>query len=169
MRVLAVVPARGGSKGIPNKNILPIGGRPLLGRTIKAVRSCCLISDVLVTTDDNIIADLARQFGAEVVERPQVLAEDYVTSEAVLLHACESWEQRTGLYYDLLLLPQNTSPFHDAADMERIICKIASGPFNSCITVVPTSRYFWSTEEDGTAAMVHQKRAPRQQRSPLYE
>ena len=70
MRVLAVIPARGGSKGIPNKNILPIGGRPLLGRTIRAVRSCPLVSDILVTTDSPAIAELARQYGAEVVERP---------------------------------------------------------------------------------------------------
>jgi N-acylneuraminate cytidylyltransferase len=169
MRVLAVIPARGGSKGIPNKNILPIGGRPLLGRTIQAVRSCPLVNDVVVTTDSRVIAELARHYGADVVERPQVLAGDQVSSEAALLHACADWEQRTGFRYDLLLLPQNTSPFHDGADIEKIITMMSSGSFNSCITVVRTYRYFWNRREDDTAWMMHQKRAPRQQRSPLYE
>jgi N-acylneuraminate cytidylyltransferase len=169
MRVLAIIPARGGSKGIPNKNILPIGGRPLLGRTIEAARNCCLVNDILVTTDSPVIAGLARQYGAEVVKRPETLAGDHVASEAALQHACEDWEQRTGLHYDLLLLPQNTSPFHDASDMEGVIQTVSSGLFNSCITVVRTYRYFWSMGENGSAGMVHQKRAPRQQRSPLYE
>ena len=149
MQVLAVIPARGGSKGIPDKNIVPIGGVALVARTVSAVMRCELISAVVVSTDSAKIASIARDSGADIVDRPADLAGDEVSSEAAVAHACQVWTQKTRKKYDLILLVQNTSPFHDPGDMEKVINTVWSGGYNSCITAVGTYGYFWVEGRDG--------------------
>lgn len=91
LKVLAVIPARGSSKGVPRKNIVRIGGIPLIGRTVQAAKSCLSIDDIIVSTDDVEIAKIAKNYGADVIERPAKLAEDDVSSEIIMLHNCEKW------------------------------------------------------------------------------
>src|SRR3954470_6718470 len=83
---LGIVPARGGSKGIPRKNVLPLGGKPLIAHTIHAARAASRVARVVVSTDDDEIAAVALRYGAEVVRRPADLATDTASSEAALLH-----------------------------------------------------------------------------------
>ncbi len=168
MSVLAVIPARGGSKGIPRKNVLEIGGVPLIGRTVLAAKACPAIDDVVVSTDDAEIAAAARRFGAHVVDRPAELASDLASSESAIQHACRSWQAASGKTYDLVLLPQNTSPFHDPRDMASVIELAGGGLYRSCISVVETYKYFWFRGESGWR-MPHQKRANRQQRGPWHQ
>jgi len=168
LKVLAVIPARGGSKGVPRKNVIRIGRIPLIGRTVQAAKSCSSIDDIIVSTDDVEIAKIAKAYGADVIERPAKLAEDTVSSESVMLHACEKWHQLTGKRYELLLLAQNTSPFHDPEDMQRVIDLMQSDNYNSCITVTETYRYLWASNKSGWH-MPYQKRANRQKRQPLFE
>jgi N-acylneuraminate cytidylyltransferase len=166
--VLAVIPARGGSKGIPRKNLVPIAGVPLIVRTIRAAKACAAIDDVIVTTDSEDIADVASAAGAGIVHRPAELASDTASSESACAHALDVWQQTAGRAFDILLLVQNTSPFHDPEDMGRVIAAVAGGPYKSCITVTETYRYFWMPG-DGGWHMPYQKRARRQDRSPWYQ
>lgn len=112
MKVLAVVPARGGSKGIPLKNLAPVAGKPLLAWTLEAARGCAAIGLTVVSTDHPAIADCARKAGATVVERPEELARDTTPTAPVLLHA---WEQARagGFDADVVMTLQPTSPLRE--------------------------------------------------------
>ena len=90
--VLAVIPARGGSKGVPAKNLAAVGGVPLVARAVASCRASRLVTDVVVSTDDPGIAAAARGAGAEVVQRPAAIAGDTATSEAAVLHALDAYE-----------------------------------------------------------------------------
>lgn len=166
-KALAVILARGGSKGIPGKNVIEISGVPLIGRTVGACKRCPDIAVVAVSTNDETIASVARNYGAEIIERPRDLATDSASSEVALLHACKYWQERTGVAHEVLLLAQNTSPFHDPSDMTQVIEKVRSGACNSCITVCQTWRYFWEEGQDGWH-MPYQHRANRQNRPPWH-
>lgn len=96
-KALAVILARGGSKGIPGKNVIEISGVPLIGRTVGACKRCPDIAVVAVSTNDETIASVARNYGAEIIERPRDLATDSASSEVALLHACKYWQERTGV------------------------------------------------------------------------
>ncbi|NTV98651.1 MAG: acylneuraminate cytidylyltransferase family protein, partial [Chlorobiaceae bacterium] len=87
MHTVAIIPARGGSKGLKNKNIHPVAGKPLLAWTVCQALESKLIDKVFVSTDDHAIAIVAREFGAEVIDRPQDIAGDKATSESALIHA----------------------------------------------------------------------------------
>jgi len=111
MRILALIPARGGSKRLPGKNIRPLGGRPLVAWSIDIVKGIPDICDILVSTDDPAIAKVARDAGAIVPWlRPAELATDTATSEDACLHALE-WYERVKGRVDGLMLLQPTSPF----------------------------------------------------------
>ncbi len=167
MKVLAIIPARGGSKGIKNKNLVKIGGIPLLGRTISSVKKCKLINSIVVSTDSVKIAETAKEYGVKVIDRPKELAGDNASSESAVTHCCEVLAKE-GLVYDLIVLVQNTSPFHSYSDMTKLIKVISSGDYNSAITAVATHKYFWSESTNGFE-MAWQKRGPRQSRKPLYQ
>ena len=97
-RVLAVIPARGGSKGIPRKNIRPIGGKPLVAWSIEAARASNRVDRVVVSTDDPEIAAVAHRFGAEVIDRPAEISGDSASSASRrLLHALDHLETCRGL------------------------------------------------------------------------
>lgn len=118
MKILALIPARGGSKRLPGKNIRLLGGRPLIGWTIGAARDSGVCSAIIVSTDDEEIAQVAREQGAEVPGlRPAELASDTAGSVDVALHALDCYEATHGPVDGLLLL-QPTSPFR-TADMIR--------------------------------------------------
>ena len=91
-KALAIIPARGGSKGIPRKNIRLVCGQPLIAWTIQAARTARSVGRVVVSTDDSEIADVASRFGAEVVRRPAELSGDTASSEQALLHTLEMLE-----------------------------------------------------------------------------
>ncbi len=139
MQVLAVVPARGGSKGVPRKNIAPLGGRPLITYTIEAALGTGdLLSEVLVSTDDEEIAEVARIAGASVpFLRPGELATDAARSVDVVRHAVDYVESRDGSRLDWVLTLQPTAPFRSAADIEAALSLAAADPdCDSVISVV---------------------------------
>lgn len=117
MKTFAVIPARGGSKGLPRKNILPIAGKPLIAWTIEAALACKRIDRVIVSTDDFEIATIAKQVGAEVpFMRPADLASDDAPGIAPLLHAIDMLPR-----YHTVLLLQPTSPLRDTCDIEAVL------------------------------------------------
>ena len=114
LSVLALVPARGGSKGLPGKNIRPAAGRPLLDYTVAAARSSACIDRVVLSSDDEAIMRVARASGCEVpFRRPAALATDEATSIDVVLHALDQLPP-----HDLVVLLQPTSPLRTAADID---------------------------------------------------
>ena len=134
MKLLALVPARGGSKRVPNKNIRELGGKPLISWTIEAARHVPELADVLVSTDSPAIARAAEAAGAMVPWlRPAELATDTATSLAVCMHALEWYERERGPVDGLLLL-QPTSPFRSTASIRRAIERFRAHPKRSVVS-----------------------------------
>ncbi|MDT0450588.1 acylneuraminate cytidylyltransferase [Streptomyces hesseae] len=141
--VLAVIPARGGSKGVPGKNLAPVGGVPLVARAVRACRAARLVTDVVVSTDDPAIAAAARAAGAEVVQRPPAIAGDTATSEAAVLHAMDAYEAMRGRPVGTVLLVQCTSPFLTAEDVDGVASAVVEGGADSALTVAPFHGFVW--------------------------
>ncbi|MFF9169946.1 MULTISPECIES: cytidylyltransferase domain-containing protein [unclassified Streptomyces] len=175
-RVLAVIPARGGSKGVPAKNLAPVGGVPLVARAVRACRAARLVTDVVVSTDDQAIAAAAREAGAEVVSRPAALAGDTATSEAAVLHALDAYEAQAGTPVDVVLLVQCTSPFLLGEDVDGVAAAIVEQGADTAVTVAPFHGFLWrddagrddaGREEDGGFGVNHDKSyRPRRQDRP---
>ncbi len=139
-RVLAVVTARGGSKGLPRKNILPLGGKPLIAWTLEAARDALYVDRTVVSTDDDEIAAVAAALGAEIIRRPSDLAVDAAPVEPAVLHALDS----VGGQFDYVVLLQPTSPFREGADIDGCVeaCVRADAP--ACIAMSePPKSPFW--------------------------
>jgi len=119
--VLAIIPARGGSKGIKKKNIYPLCGKPLIAYSILAGKESQYIDEVLISTDSSEIADVATQWGGDVpFMRPDYLAEDRTKTIDVIVHALE-WLKGRGTNYDILVLLQPTQPLRTSADIDRAL------------------------------------------------
>jgi YrbI family 3-deoxy-D-manno-octulosonate 8-phosphate phosphatase len=156
MSIVAVIPARGGSKGVPGKNLAPVGGRPLVARAVHAARAAQRVQRVLVSTDDPLVVDAARDAGAEVVDRPVELSGDTATSEAAVLHALEAAAPTA----EVVLLVQCTSPFLTSEDIEAVAAAVADGLADSAFTAAPSHGFLW--RPDGTG--VNHDPATRQRR-----
>jgi CMP-N,N'-diacetyllegionaminic acid synthase len=121
LTTIGIITARGGSKGIPRKNVLPVAGKPLIAWTVEAALASGRLGRVILSTDDEEIAEAGRLFGAEVpFMRPAALARDDTSSFAVMEHALDWLEQDSGLP-DYILLLQPTSPLRTAADINNAI------------------------------------------------
>ncbi|WP_042165411.1 cytidylyltransferase domain-containing protein, partial [Streptomyces sp. NBRC 110035] len=146
-RVLAVIPARGGSKGVPAKNLAPVGGAPLVTRAVRECRAARHVTDVVVSTDDQAIAAAARQAGAEIVMRPAAIAGDLATSEAAVLHAMDAHEALHGAAVDVVLLVQCTSPFLIREDIDGVAGAVAGQGADTAVTVAPFHGFIWRDAE----------------------
>ncbi|GAB1327938.1 cytidylyltransferase domain-containing protein [Streptomyces sennicomposti] len=156
-RVLVVIPARGGSKGVPAKNLAPVGGVPLVARAVRECRAARLVTDVVVSTDDAAIAAAAREAGADVVTRPAAMAGDTATSEAAVLHAMDAHEALHGARVDVVLLVQCTSPFLAREDIDGVARAIVENGADTAVTVAPFHGFVWRDADDvlaGGAAAV---------------
>ncbi|MDQ1068062.1 N-acylneuraminate cytidylyltransferase [Streptomyces canus] len=153
-RVLAVIPARGGSKGVPAKNLAPVGGVPLVARAVRECLATRLVTDVLVSTDDQAIAAAAREAGAEVVLRPAAIAGDTATSEAAVLHALDTHEALHGAAVDVVVFVQCTSPFIVREDIDGVAAAIVEDGADTAVTVAPFHGFIWrdaeSAQDTGT-------------------
>lgn len=171
MECLAIIPARGGSKGIPRKNIRPLLGKPLIAYNIEQARQARLVNRVVVSTDDPEIGAISRQYGAEVVWRPAEISGDTAPSEAALLHALEHLRQTEGYQPDLLAFLQCTSPLTLAEDIDGAIQTLLDAEADTALAAIPFHYFIWKIDETGAAVGVnHDKRVRplRQQRQPQY-
>ena len=122
-RILAIIPARGGSKGIPHKNVIDLCGKPLIDYTIQAGLHSQYIDCVMVSTDDDEIAEISRKCGADVpFMRPAALAEDTSKTIDVVIHVIETYK-KAGQHFDTLVLLQPTQPLRTSQDVDRAIEK----------------------------------------------
>ncbi|MBB0245109.1 NTP transferase domain-containing protein [Streptomyces alkaliphilus] len=140
--VLAVIPARGGSKGVPGKNLAPVGDVPLVARAVRACRAARQVTATAVSTDDPGIAAAARAAGAEVIERPPNISGDTATSEAALLHALDAYEERHETTVDVVLLVQCTSPFITPEEVDGVASAVIDGA-DTALTVAPFHGFLW--------------------------
>ncbi|WP_106397544.1 acylneuraminate cytidylyltransferase [Actinocorallia populi] len=166
MRVVCVIPARGGSKGVPGKNLARVGGVPLVVRAVGAARRAGSVEEVLVSTDDTAIAAAAREAGARVVERPAGLSGDAATSESALLHALGTLPERP----EVTVFLQCTSPFVDPADLDAAVREVLDGASDVVFSALETHEFQWSRGEDGLSGVGHSAafRPRRQDRAPHY-
>lgn len=168
--VVAIVPARGGSKGVVRKNLRRVGGIPLVARAIDAAQRCPSIDRVVVTTDDHDIAAVAAEWGADVIIRPDELAGDTASSESALLHALAVLEER-GADVGVLAFLQATSPFIDAPALEEAIQLVRSRRRDSVFSAVETYGFLWARTASSAAEAVNhdaEVRPRRQDRDPHY-
>lgn len=135
MKILGLIPARGESKGIPRKNIKLLGGKPLLQYTFDSAQVSSLLSNIVLSTDDQEIMGTAKSFGLEVpFIRPSELAEDDTSSLEVVQHALHFFEEK-GEKYDAVCLLQPTSPFRKAGLIDQAIKHFENGGYDSLISV----------------------------------
>lgn len=141
-QILAVVPARGGSKGIPGKNLHPLGGRPLVAYTIEAALACRLVTDVVVSTDDPGIQRAALDLGAQApFLRPAGLSTDTALAIPTICHAVEKMESRRGRRYDYVAMLQPTTPFRSVEDLTEGLQRLIDRGADGVISVVPVGNW----------------------------
>ena len=134
MNIISIIPARGGSKGIPRKNIKLLNGKPLISYSIDASNSCSLIDETYVSTEDAEISEISKGNNAEVIERPDELAGDDSSSIDVILHVLDYLENR-GELPDLFVLLQPTSPLRTSEDIEASINSFLESDCDSLVSV----------------------------------
>lgn len=149
MKILVIIPARGGSKGIPHKNIKPLNGKPLIHYTIDVARQIVSDEDICVSTDDQEIIKCVEDYGLNVpFVRPAELASDTAGTYEVLLHALDFYEKQ-GKTYDVVLLLQNTSPFRTANQVKEAL-KLYRPNIDMVVSVkeTTTNPYYNCFEQD---------------------
>jgi YrbI family 3-deoxy-D-manno-octulosonate 8-phosphate phosphatase len=175
-RTVAIIPARGGSKGVPAKNLRTVGGVPLVVRAVRACLAADLVDAVYVSTDDADVAAAASEAGAGVIHRPATIAGDHATSESALLHGLDELAAQ-GHAPGALLFVQCTSPFIAAADLDAAVRLVLEGRADSVFSGVATYDFLWRDAHSGSVpghgAMVGQNhdesvRPRRQDRRPDF-
>jgi YrbI family 3-deoxy-D-manno-octulosonate 8-phosphate phosphatase len=167
--IVAVIPARGGSKGVPRKNLRRVGGVPLVARAIAAAQATASIDRVVVSTDDPEIAAVAQEWGAQVIERPAAFADDAATSESVLLHALDVLEAG-GVDAGIIVFLQATSPFIDAGDIDVAIELVRANEHDCVFSAIETYGFLWAARAGAASGVNHdpEMRPRRQDREPHY-
>lgn len=162
--VVAIIPARGGSKGIPGKNLARVGGIPLVVRSVRHARSAARIDRVVVTTDDDGIAEAARRAGAEIVRRPARLAGDEASTESAVAHALAELDTRD-VAVSTVVLMQCTSPFRSDGQLDAAVEAFEHSRADALFAAVPFCGFVWTTGPDGAArpATYDPVRRPRRQ------
>lgn len=167
--VLALIPARGGSKAIPRKNLLPLGGIPLVAHSILAAQAASLVTRVAVSTEDAEIAAIARRFGADVVDRPAALATDEASSESALLHALEFLDGREHYRPDVLCFLQCTSPLTAPEDIDGVLSALIAADAQTALAVARFHYFVWRIGTDGDAVAVNHDKAVRLRRQDRHQ
>ncbi len=146
MNLLAVIPARGGSKGIPRKNIRNLCGKPLISYVIETLRTSSYPLEVVVSSDDNEILYVAEKFGAIPILRPEQLALDAVTLDSVVYHAVSFMEQTNNVRYDYIITIQPTSPLLTANTLDHAISRTIQKGYDTVLSAVNHPKLSWRQE-----------------------
>lgn len=169
MSIVSIIPARGGSKGLPGKNIKNLANKPLIAHSIINAKEANLVDRVYVSTDDREIAEISQNYGAEIIDRPNELANDTASSESALIHAVEQIKS-AGVEIDLVVFLQCTSPIRTAEDIDNAINKITTESADSLLSVSPNHRFLWQ-EVNNKAQSInydYRHRSRRQDMQPQY-
>ncbi len=154
MYTVAIIPARGGSKGLKEKNIYPVAGKPLLAWTIQQALASTSIDKVFVSTDSFIISGIAREYGAEVIERPAKLAGDKSSSESAISHALEVIELEYEMPVSTVVFLQATSPLRKPGDIDAAVEVFRREEADSLISVTKADDLtLWESREGKWASV----------------
>ena len=171
MKTIAIIPARGGSKSVPKKNIRLLSGKPLIAHTIENAKASHYIDAVFVSTDDEEIATVSRKYGAEVIIRPERLATDTATSESALEHALIYLKDTKEYEPDLVVFLQCTSPLMLSEDIDGTVQALLNENADSALAVTPFHYFLWQRDDKGDAVGInHDKRVRplRQKQEPQF-
>ncbi|MCK2037783.1 acylneuraminate cytidylyltransferase [Microbacterium sp. SSW1-49] len=161
-RTVAIIPARGGSKGVPRKNLQRVGGIALVARGVRSALAAG-IERVVVSTDDDEIAGVAASAGARVMRRPAEISGDTASSESAILHALDEFEAQ-GEHYDIVAFLQATSPFIPSDALAAAVAEVAAGRADSVFSAHATYGFLWRRDTDGAAVAINHEAAHRPRR-----
>ena len=167
---IAIIPARGGSKGIPRKNVLPLAGKPLIVHSIDQAKASAHVKAVVVSTDDDEIDGVSERAGAMVVRRPGEISGDTASSESALIHAIGALRAQGLDLPELVVFLQCTSPVRRSGDIDGAIGRLIDEKADSLLSVSPNHHFLW-TEAGGQAQAVnydYRNRPRRQDMAPQY-
>jgi N-acylneuraminate cytidylyltransferase len=166
-KVLAVIPARGGSRGIPRKNLRTLGGKPLIVHTIQHAQAATSIDRVVVSTDDDEIGSVARAYGATVVPRPEELSGDTASSESALLHVLDRLRDEESYEPELVVFLQATSPIRRTGEVDGAVEELRRTGADSLFSACRVQGFVWRREGDSLRSLSYDyQRRPRRQDSP---
>ena len=169
--IVAIILARGGSKGIPDKNIIGFCGKPLLAWTIEQIKKVKRIHSIWVSSDSERILEIGKQYGAKTILRPEEISGDTATSESGWLHALSVIEEKIGKV-DAVVAPQVTSPLRESKDIEYGLELFEKGHYDSIFSCcVSEDILFWEEHDDGTLISInydYKNRGRRQDRKKQY-
>ena len=164
-QVVAIIPARGGSKGIPGKNTRLLNNKPLIAYSIEAACEAKMVNQVYVSTDDPHIAQIATDYCTEIIHRPAEIASDTASSESALFHALTTLEA-AGISPDLVVFLQCTSPIRSSTDIDRAIQQLRKENADSLLSVSPSHRFLWQ-RVNGVAESINYDYRYRQRRQDI--
>lgn len=172
MRFLVVIPARGGSKGIPLKNIYPLNGKPMLLYSLEMIKQVDFEGDIVVSTDSEKIKEVAlSESGIHIVDRPEDISGDTASTESALLHALETMERKQNCRYDAVVTLQATSPLRTPQTIEACFRRFEQdcNKYDALLTLTETRADYWIKESDERYRRLYPD-APRrrQDREPIY-
>ena len=168
---VAIIPARGGSRGIPRKNVRILADKPLIAHTIERALQARLVDRVLVSTDDDEIAAVSEQYGAEIIWRPTDISGDTASSELALLHAIDYLQETEGYRPALVVFLQCTSPLTLPEDIDGTVQSLVEENADSALAVTPFHFFLWRRDKSGDAVGINhdkQVRPLRQERKQQF-
>jgi len=169
--IIAIIPARSGSKGIPDKNIVDLAGKPLIAWSLEQARKSQLVDKVFVSTNSEKISNVSTKYGAEVIKRPEELATNASSSEDALIHAIDFIENNKGISIELVVFLQATSPLREKDDIDNAIRQYLSEKADSLLSCTKLEDYFiWEKRGDNYFSVNYdyRKRKRRQDIEPQY-
>jgi CMP-N,N'-diacetyllegionaminic acid synthase len=150
--VLGITPARGGSKGVPRKNIIDLGGKPLVAHTITQAKKATLIDEYIVNSEDEEIRSVAEKWGAQTMTRPDMYAHDQILQEVDLLlkWTVEQYElANPNKHVDIVVLLYPTAPLRNVSAIDAAIDLVKNQGYDSALSMVYDTRYLWKIDENG--------------------
>lgn len=167
IEVLGIIPARGGSKGIPRKNIRLLAGKPLLAHTVELALQANVINRVIVSTDDSEIAAVSKEYGSEVVQRPAKISGDKASSESALLHVLNYLKKNEGYEPDVVVFLQCTSPLTLPEDINGTVKLLVDEDADSVLAVTKFHHFLWMHNEQGEAVGINHDKSIRLRRQDI--
>ena len=150
MEILSIIPARGGSKGIPLKNIVLINKKPLLYYTVKASLKSKLVTRTIVSTDDEHISKVAKALGSEVIKRPKKLANDHISLEPSISQILDHLKKIENYKPDIILILQNTSPLRNSKHIDEALTLLKKRNYDSVLSGFSYYTFLWKKRKDST-------------------
>ena len=171
MKIISIIPARGGSKSIPKKNLIDFMGKPLIAQTIKQSSTTSMINRTIVSTESQEIAGVAKKYGAEIFKRPDSISGDEASTESAMLHVLNTLKEKENYIPEIVVLLQATSPLRKKNDIKNAINYFINNEGDSLISGTQFEDFlFWEKNNKDWLAVNYnpQNRMRRQDRKPQF-